>query len=276
MMLATFQHEAMTTFFEIVIADQERDYARHAAQAAFRLIDQLENELSRFIASSDISRANRLNRDEAIPIGDEALQCLLIAADAALATGRAFDPAFRSVRSPDLPGGALPFALDPEQHLIVSRTEKLSLDLGAIGKGYALDRAAEVLREWGISAASLNSGGSTLLALEAPAGAAGWSAGIGEEPHQRELPLCRAALSGSGTAVKGAHLIDPRTGQPAPRADRTWALAQSAALSDALSTAFFVMDDTEIAAFCAAHPEIGAAIATPRGLVTHGALAKTF
>ena len=63
--------------------------------------------------------------------------------------------------------------------------------------------------------------------------------GVGEGRGHRELALVNVALSGSGTAVKGAHLVDPRTGKPAPRATRTWATAASAAVSDALSTAFF-------------------------------------
>ena len=78
---------------------------------------------------------------------------------------------------------------------------------------------------------------------------------------------------GSGLAVKGSHLRDPRTGGTAARATRVWALADSAAVSDALSTAFFVMSDTEIAAFCAAHPEAGAAITMPGdSLALHGSL----
>ena len=57
---STFQHEAMATYFEITIAGQERDYARQAAEAAFRELDRLENTLSRYIESSDIARANHL------------------------------------------------------------------------------------------------------------------------------------------------------------------------------------------------------------------------
>lgn len=65
--------------------------------------------------------------------------------------------------------------------------------------------------------------------------------------------------------MKGAHLLDPRTGAAAPRRDRVWALAPNAAVADALSTAFFVMTDPEITAFCAAHPEIGAAFHVTAG-----------
>lgn len=263
----------MATYFEITVADQPSDYARQAAAAAFRLIDQLEDELSRFVQHSDISRANRLQYGESIQIGEAALDCLLLAADAAIATNRAFDPGYASERSTELPPDLPAYTLDPPNHLLTSRAVRLHLDLGAVGKGYALDRAAETLREWEIAAASLNSGGSTFLALDAPADTLGWSVGVGEGRGHREFPLVNAALSGSGIAVKGSHVMDPRKGSAASRVTRTWALAASGAQSDALSTAFFVMTEAEIAAFCREHPAIGAALVAPgEELIVHGAL----
>jgi thiamine biosynthesis lipoprotein len=269
----TFRHEAMATFFEITIADQAADYARQAAAAAWRELDRLESELSRYVESSDIARANRLARGESIAVGDDALHCLLVAAEMSLATQRAFDAAYASQRAPGTAPDAPPFTLDPAAHVLTSQSERLHLDLGAIGKGYALDGMAAVLGDWAIASACLNSGGSTALALAPPAGARGWPIGLGEGTAHRVLPLAHAALSGSGTAVQGAHLIDPRTGAPAVRASRAWALAPSAAVSDALSTAFFVWTDDEVAAFCAAHAEVGAALVTPdHGLARFGAL----
>jgi len=142
-----------------------------------------------------------------------------------------------------------------------------------VGKGYALDRLAQVLAEWEVGSACLNSGASTALALDAPPGASGWAIGLGEGEARRELLLERSALSGSGIAVKGSHLVDPRTRLPAARTSRAWAFAPAAAVADALSTAFFVMDDAQVAAFCAAHRGIGAALAGPDGrLGMHGAL----
>ncbi len=258
----------MATFFELTVAGHDANYARQAAVAAWRELDRLESELSRFVESSDIARANRLARGETITIGDDALQCLLLAAEVALATRCAFDPAYGSVRD----GSDPPFTLDPEAHTLTSQATRLRLDLGAVGKGYALDRLAETLREWGVASALLNSGGSTVLALDPPAGGRGWAVGLGEGEARRSIRLAHAALSGSGTAVKGAHLIDPRTGAPARRAARVWSLASTAALADALSTAFFVFPDEEVAAFCAAQPEVGAALVGPRGeIVLHGA-----
>ncbi len=273
-MTHTFQHEAMATFFEIVVAHPERDYAQQAAEAAFRELDRLETLLSRYVETSDISRANRLAPGATATITHETLECLLIAADVALATGRAFDPAYASERPPGLAPELPPFSLDPAAHTITSHADPLHLDLGAVGKGFALDQMAETLREWDITSACLNAGGSSVLALGTPApDARGWPVGVGEGRSQRTLALTGCSLSGSGTAVKGAHLFDPRTGAPATRTTRTWALAPNAAQADALSTAFFVMLEADIAALCAAHPQVGAALTAPGDeLIVHGAL----
>ncbi len=265
-----FHHEAMATTFAILIADQPDEYARQAAAAAWRLLDQLESELSRYVESSDIALANRLACGETLTLGDSALECLLLAAGVAVATNRAFDVAYASQ---EIVPGLPPFTLDPENHTLTSHAAQLHLDLGAVGKGYALDRMAALLQEWQIASACLQSGGSTALALASPAGCDGWPVGLGKGNGRRVIKLSQAALSGSGIAVKGEHLINPRTGTLAQRTDGAWAFAPSAALSDALSTAFFVMTDAEIIQFCADHPETGAAVASRDGsLEIHGSL----
>jgi len=264
----TFNHEAMATTFQIAVAGMPTEYARQATTAAFRELDRLTAELSRYVESSDIASINRLGRDESTPIGEDTLQCLLIAVQISAATNRAFDPAYASTRNKGTAPDAPLFAIDSSSHQLTSLTTQLHLDLGAVGKGYALDRMADTLREWDIESACLHSGGSTVLALAAPQELEGWPVGL----EAKTLFLSHRALSGSGIAVKGRHLIDPRSGQPASRMNLAWALAETAAESDALSTAFFVMTDSEVAAFCATHPAFGAVISDVAGsLVSYGA-----
>ena len=144
----------------------------------------------------------------------------------------------------------------------------IELDLGAIGKGYALDAALSMLRIWDVGNVLLHAGTSTALAAgPGPAGGGrgrGWPVGAGSTAGTTSGPgrviLRNRALSGSGTEVKGAHIIDPRTARPAAGHDAAWASHPSAAASDALSTAFMVMSTAEVAAFCGRHPVVWALV----------------
>jgi thiamine biosynthesis lipoprotein len=122
----------------------------------------------------------------------------------------------------------------------------LQFDLGAVGKGFALDRMAALLREWDCPAFLLVAGGSSILAGAAAKETAGWSCGLGNDNAPQRFFLAHESLSGSGLAVKGNHIFDPRTGQPAQRQNRAWALTDTAAESDALSTASMVLSQTEL------------------------------
>jgi thiamine biosynthesis lipoprotein len=131
----------------------------------------------------------------------------------------------------------------------------LEFDLGAIGKGFALDRMAALLREWECPAFLLVAGGSSVLAGDAPAESPGWSCGLGDDNSPRRYRLKNSSLSGSGLAVKGRHILDPRTGLPGALRHRVWALANTAAESDALSTACMILCEAEISRAAAKRPD---------------------
>lgn len=270
-----FAHEAMATVFEAVIAGETEKYSRQAAQAVFHELDRLEGMLSRFIESSDVSRINQLGSDEPVRVGIETFECLRIAAEIHRETDGAFDVTLggltdywkaqakdadelsQEVNSRRVGTGMDTLELDAENLCVRLKTPGPVVDLGGIGKGYALDRGAEILRDWSVESALLHGGGSSVLALGAPEKREGWLVRVGEGLGEsaREMLLRDRALASSGMRVKGQHIIDPRTGRPAQGAIRTWVSHPSAAVADTLSTAFMAMSREEIERYCAGHPE---------------------
>jgi len=238
-----FNHNAMATQFQVRIANEDKTYAAQAAQAALAVTDGLESRLSRFRANSEISQIAQLAPGEKLRLSEPVLACLRQAQRMEFATRGAFSvtaAALKTQMTKPL------WALVEAEYSLRCDSGRLEFDLGAIGKGFALDRMADVLREWECPGFMLVAGGSSILVGAEPAGTTGWDCGLGEGPAAARHWLTHSSLSGSGLAVKGHHIFDPRTGLAGARRTRAWALASSAAESDALSTACMILDEAEI------------------------------
>jgi thiamine biosynthesis lipoprotein len=269
-----FSHAAMATVFEVRCLHADAGYARQAAQAAFDLVDRLEMEQSRFIANSDISRINLLAAGQSTRVSPSTLECLETARRMHALTGGAFDVSIGS--------GLDGLELIPDEFTVHARRGGVRLDLGGIGKGFAIDHMAEELREWDIRHALVHGGFSSVLALEAPPGRHGWpltlsAPGPGDHGVLARISASRTAFSASGTQ-KGDHILDPRNGRAVR--DRTAWVALScrdevatgaacaggrdaagrspATVAEALSTAFMILSAQEIEDLCRRSPGLEA------------------
>ena len=272
-----FSHEAMATTFQVIVVHEDERYVRQAATAAFNEVDRLESELSRFIENSDISRINDLPANQPLMIGLDAFECLQLSARAFAETDRAFDitigSLFRCWRNEDgtprTPSaeelnrarqctGTDLLQLDEAEHTVRLLASLVRVDLGGIGKGYAVDQMAELFREWSINTVLISGGYSSVLALDAPPGTKGWPLTLSHPGNRKQvlarLYLQNRALSGSGVQ-KGRHIIDPRLAQPVEGKFAAWSSVPDAATADALSTAFMIMSPDEIRQFCSRRPD---------------------
>jgi len=263
-----FSHQAMAATFEIFIQHDDARYAQQAANAAFGELDRLEAELSRFIENSDISRINRLAAGQPLQIGLDTFECLKASQRICAETCGAFDVTFGTPpsagASPQSGGPRRGFIkLNEADYTVQLLISPVQIDLGGIGKGYALDQMAELLHDWSIDIALINGGFSSVLALDAPAGTKGWPVTLSNPANRKQtlayLYLKGRAVSGSGLQ-KGPHIINPHTGKPVESKQAAWACAADAATADALSTAFMVMSPDQIKRYCSRHPQVLAMI----------------
>jgi thiamine biosynthesis lipoprotein len=311
--------EAMACQFDVLFCPRRYPQGADAALEALDLVEQLEAQLTIYRDTSELMAINRRAGQGAIAAEPQLFELLVRAAALSRATGGAFDitsgplskvwgfyrrqgmmPTAAAVEEALAHVGIDGLALDSQARTVALTRPGMELNLGAIGKGYALDRAASLLVSQGVADFLIHGGNSSVLARgdrQPPGPASGIESG-GEAAHEpparspadarqrgwsialrhplrpdvrlAEFWLANQALgtSGSGTQFfhhqgkRYGHVIDPRTGWPADRVLSATVIAQTAEQADALSTALYVLGLDEAREFCAVHPEISALVVT--------------
>lgn len=285
-----FSHNAMATVFELIIAGTDKKYAEEAAWELWKEIDTLENELSRYLPNSDISKINNLKMGERFILSEDTFNCIRTSMELYNLTEGAFNIASgslyncwvnadKSIKNPtqseieyaskksDLKNILLYYDFSIEL-----KEEGMVLDLGAFGKGYSLDRGYELLKEWGIKSAFLSSGQSSIRSFTGAEFMEGWDISISNpNNHEQKIFNCnlRNISIGSSGLNKGFHIIDTKKMKPVEVKRGVWVFAESAAIADALSTAFMILDFEEIGGIINKMENIGAIIIKPNQTVTN-------
>lgn len=316
-LLSQISREAMACEFEVSLNAGQYERGTHAALDALDLVDRVEEKLSVFRDSSLVSRINREAASRPVEVDpwvfalfqecrrlhDETGGAFDITSgplwktwgfarrQGTMPSGEAIDEALRKV-------GMEQFQLDESTLTVSFHQPGMEINLGSIGKGFALDRASEHLMSEGVKDYLLHGGGSSVIArgnqsgeswlpesssepessdseTPPPKSLAGWNVGmLHPMRHGRrmaEIRLGDQSLSTSGSqrqffrhaGKRYSHILDPKTGFPAEGVLSVTVLAPTATLSDALATAFFVMGPKRTETFCRLHPQIGAVFLLP-------------
>jgi thiamine biosynthesis lipoprotein len=299
--LVRASRRAMATTFEVAVPAGSHPDPVAAATAALDLIDDLENQLTVYRDHSEVSRLNAAAADGPVAVEEHLFELLTRCAGWTRETDGAFDvatgalirawgflhregrvPAARDLSAAMARTGFRHVVLDPEARSVKYRVPGLEINLGAVGKGYALDLAARLLRdEWGVTSALLHGGGSSVYALGRPPGGRGWPVRL-RHPTDPGASLGTISLRDEGLGTSAAtfqffeyngrrlgHLLDPRTGWPAAGTASASVVAPTAAEADAMSTAAFVLGLTGTETLTRLKPALGAVVlADPPALAT--------
>jgi len=280
---------AMATRFEILLEGEDPARLRAAGEEALAEIESLDRRLSRFRPDSDVSRINAHAATGPVKVEPRLFRLLERAQEISDLTDGAFDvtigplmslwgfagegrvPSRDEIESALKVVGARNLILYEPSFTVAFRSPGMGIDLGAIGKGCAIDAAVECLREAGICRALVHGGTSTVY------GIGRWEVGIGAarlEPVSGAQALHRVRLADSALSVSAVygrsferdgrrfgHVIDPRTGEPVSHTKRAAVWGPSATDCDALSTALLVLGESWL-------PELKARFAGYEGLVS--------
>ena len=263
---------AMGTMFTISVYAANQERASEYFEIAFDEIERVEEALSDYRPTSELSRINRLATDETVTTDPEVFKFLQTSMDFSARSGGAFDitvgplmrawgffrgkgryPTPEELSNARKSTGWQHVHLDPQKRTVHFDVQGMSLDPGGIGKGYAVERVANLLREAGVKTALIDAGSSTIYALGAPPEKNGWTIQVprpGDRAHSISTVLLRdTSLSTSGNYEKFftlngkiyCHIMDPRTGEPVQGTLQTTVITPNATDSDALSLIMFVM-----------------------------------
>ncbi|HOB76401.1 MAG TPA: FAD:protein FMN transferase [Phycisphaerae bacterium] len=288
----TMARRAMACEFSILLPP-DHPAAWAAGETALAVIDDMEDLLSAYRGDSLLSYLNQNAARDPVRV-DERLYLLLKrcmelyeqtegafdASAGALIKAWGFFRGPRRVPTEEERQAALArtgmkhLELNDDERTVRYRVEGLELNLGSIGKGYAIDRAVQRVREeFGVESLLMQGGLSSIRAIGSPSGDdRGWLVGI-QNPFDLRRRIATVRLRNRGMGTSGTanqyfeangrrygHVLDPRKGEPAGELGSVTVLAPDAATADALSTAFFVWGLDKTAEFCQNHRDVAALV----------------
>ena len=260
----------MGTVLEVTLCGAETKHARRASETLFHTATRLDGLLTTYSADSPVSHLNAQAGQGPVGVPPEVTAILSLSVHYWQLTHRTFDitvgPLMTLWRQTEhLPSagvlqetlariGSDKIGLSPTGTVTLSQAD-MALDLGGIGKGFALDHMVAWLKDQHITQALLDFGQSSQWAVGSPPDATGWRLLIRQPNGQvaGRITLRDQALSVSGSLGQSitiggqryGHVIDPRTGQPVQRDLLACVIAPSAAQAEALSKAFLILGESE-------------------------------
>lgn len=264
--------DAMGTTYGVTVYGTDRDGMTRAVETAFDELNRLERVLSNYRPDSEWSKINRKAAEGPVKVSAEVFALLERCDAVSRASEGAFDitvgplmkvwgfyrgsgrlPAKSEVAAALKNVGYRNVVLDPKEQTVRFTRPGIELDPGGIGKGYAVDKMVEVLRENGITSALITSGGSSIYGLGTPHNAEGWEVKIRDPKHPdrttSQVFLKNQSMSTSGTYEKFfeaegkvySHIMDPRTGYPAQGVLSVSVVADTTLDSEAWTKPFFIL-----------------------------------
>jgi len=262
----------MGTIARIVVAAENQNQANEAINAAVDAIYHIEELMSDYDPDSQLSKVNQQAFDQPVQVGAELFEVLTAAKLYSCLSGGAFDitigpvvqlwrkakednaaPTADALQKAKASVGYQNLILDAEKQTVRFAKEGMFLDLGGIAKGYAIDKAIEILQNAGMQGAMVDIGGD-LRCFGTPAnGAEHWLIGL-QDPADEENVLLTLKMDGMAVATSGdyrrfviindqkhSHIVDPATADSANNLSSVTVIAPTAMAADALATACTVL-----------------------------------